>query len=60
MRSLSKRRDDRLKLRAETLAERRELRLSAKQYDAFVAALDSPVKPKARLEKLITMPGVLE
>ena len=52
--------DKGLEAAAETLAERREFRLSAKQYDAFVAALDSPVKPRARLEKLLTTPSVLE
>lgn len=52
--------DKGLEAAAETLAERREFRLSAKQYDAFVAALDSPVKPRPRLERLLTTPGVLE
>ena len=33
---------------AETLADRREFRLSAKQYDAFVAALDAPSATTAR------------
>lgn len=45
---------------AETLAERTEFRLSARQYDAFVAALDAPVKPRLRLEKLLATPSVLE
>ncbi len=45
---------------AETLAERREFRLSAQQYDAFVAALDAPSKPRPRLEKLLKTPSVLE
>lgn len=52
--------DKGLEAAAETLAERREFRLSAKQYDAFVAALDAPVKPRPRLERLITKPSVLE
>ena len=52
--------DKGLEAAAETLAERREFRLGAKQYDAFVAALDSPVKPRARLERLLTTPSVLE
>ncbi len=52
--------DKGLEAAAETLAERREFRLSAKQYDAFVAALDSPVKPRPRLERLLTKPTVLE
>jgi len=45
---------------AETLADRREFRLSAKQYDAFVAALDTPQKPRPRLEKLLKTPSVIE
>jgi len=45
---------------AETLADRREFRLSSKQYDAFVAALDAPVKPRPRLEHLLKTPSVLE
>jgi uncharacterized protein (DUF1778 family) len=45
---------------AETLAERREFRLGARQYDAFIAALDAPVKPRPRLEALLTTPSVLE
>lgn len=52
--------DKGLEAAAETLAERREFRLNAKQYDAFVAALDSPVKPRPRLERLLTTPDVLE
>ena len=45
---------------AETLADRREFRLSAKQYDAFVAALDARPKPRPRLERLMKTPSVLE
>ena len=52
--------DKGLEAAAETLAERREFRLSAKQYDAFVAALDAPVKPRPRLETLLKTPSVLE
>jgi uncharacterized protein (DUF1778 family) len=44
---------------AETLADRREFRIPAKAYDAFVAALDAPAKPKARLDKLLHAPSVL-
>ena len=43
---------------AEALAERREFKLNAKQYDAFVAALDAPSKPKPRLAKLLKTPSV--
>lgn len=52
--------DKGLKAAAETLADRREFRLSAKQYDNFIAALDAPTKPRPRLEELITTPSVLE
>lgn len=52
--------DKGLEAAAETLADRREFRLSAKEYDAFVAALDAPVKPRPRLTKLLTTPSVLE
>jgi len=45
---------------AETLADRREFRLTAKQYDSFVAALDAPVKARPRLERLLTAPSVVE
>jgi len=52
--------DKSLEAAAETLADRREFRLSARQYDAFVAALDAPPKPRPRLEKLLTTTSVLE
>jgi len=52
--------DKGLSAAAETLADRRELSLSAKQYGAFVAALDAPPKSRRRLEKLLRTPGVLE
>jgi uncharacterized protein (DUF1778 family) len=45
---------------AETLADRRQFRLSAKQYDAFVAALDAPSKARPRLERLLAMPSAVE
>ncbi len=45
---------------AETLADRSEFRLSAKQYDAFIAALDAPSKPRPRLERLLKTASVLE
>jgi uncharacterized protein (DUF1778 family) len=44
----------------QTLADRREFRIPARNYDAFVAALDAPVKPKPRLDKLLHTPNVLE
>ncbi len=52
--------DKGLEAAAETLADRREFRLSAQEYDAFVAALDAPVKPRPRLTRLLTTPSVLE
>ena len=52
--------DKGLSAAAETLADRREFSLNARQYDAFVAALDTPSKSRPRLEKLLRMPSVLE
>jgi len=52
--------DKSLEAAAETLADRREFQLRAKQYDAFVAALDAPSKPRPRLEKLLKTASVLE
>ena len=52
--------DKGLEAAAETLADRHQFRLNAKQYDAFVAALDSPAKLRPRLEILLTTPSVLE
>ena len=40
--------------------ERRDFRLSGRQYDAFVAALDSPTKPKPRLDRLLKTPSIIE
>lgn len=45
---------------AETLADRREFRISARNYDAFLAALDAPAKPKPRLDKLLHDRSVAE
>lgn len=52
--------DKGLEAAAETLADRREFRLTARQYDAFISALDAPAKPRPRLEKLLTTPSALE
>lgn len=49
--------DSGLAAAAEALADRREFKLSAKQYDAFVAALDVCSKPKSRLAKLLKAPS---
>ena len=51
--------DKGLEAAAETLAARSEFRLSTKQYDAFVAALDA-AKPRPRLERLLKTPSALE
>jgi uncharacterized protein (DUF1778 family) len=45
---------------AEALADRREFEISAKDYDAFVAALDASAKAKPRLSRLLNTPSVLE
>jgi uncharacterized protein (DUF1778 family) len=52
--------DKSLEAAAETLADRRSFVLSAKQYDAFVAALDAAPKSRPRLERLLAEPSVLE
>ncbi len=52
--------DKGLEAAAETLADRRDFRLSARQYDAFVAALDSPTKPQPRLKRLLTTRSVVD
>ena len=52
--------DSGLAAAAEALASRREFPLSAKQYDAFVAALDAAPRRKPRLAKLLARPSILE
>jgi uncharacterized protein (DUF1778 family) len=52
--------DKSLEAAAETLADRRSFVLSAKQYDAFVAALDAAPKSRPRLERLFAEPSALE
>ena len=52
--------DSGLPAAAETLADRREFLLDEKQWQAFLAALDAPPKPKPRLEQLLKTPGVFE
>jgi uncharacterized protein (DUF1778 family) len=51
--------DSSLRAAAEALAERHEFKLNAKQYDAFVAALDAPSEPKPRVAKLLRTPSAL-
>lgn len=45
---------------AETLANRREFSVSARQYDTFVAALEAPAKARPRLERLLKTPSAVE
>lgn len=52
--------DKSLAAAAEALADRREFPLSAKRYDAFVAALDAPSKVGTRLARLLKTPSALE
>ena len=52
--------DSGLTAAAETLADRREFRIPAKAYDAFVAALDARLTPNQRLDRLLVKPSVLE
>ena len=48
-------------LRAEeALASQQHFVYSAKQWDAFTAALDRPAQDKPRLKDLLTEPSVLE
>ena len=44
----------------ECLADRRVFTLSAKNWDAFVAALDAPPRRHARLERLFREPSVFD
>lgn len=43
----------------QTLASRLRFELTPEQWDAFQAALDRPVKPKPKLKKLLSEPGLL-
>lgn len=45
---------------AETLADRRLFVLDKDQWNAFVAALDTPPQPRPRLERLLREPGVFD
>lgn len=42
------------------LAQTRHFELPPARWKAFVAALDRPVRPKPRLRKLLSEPGVLD
>lgn len=45
---------------AEALADRRLFVLDKDQWNAFVAALDTPPQPRPRLERLLREPGVFD
>lgn len=42
------------------LADRQIFRLNAKQWAAFMAALDAPPKPRPRLTRLLREPSILD
>jgi uncharacterized protein (DUF1778 family) len=42
------------------LPDRTQFFLDAKQWEAFLAALDRPPRPRPRLERLLNEPSVLE
>jgi uncharacterized protein (DUF1778 family) len=44
----------------EILADRRVIKLDDEQWEAFVAALDAPPKPRARLKRLLNEPTILD
>jgi uncharacterized protein (DUF1778 family) len=44
----------------ETLAERRVFGLDAENWAAFLAALEAPVRPLPRLQKLLDEPGFFD
>jgi uncharacterized protein (DUF1778 family) len=44
----------------EALADRRTFGLNAKQWKAFIAALDAPSRPLPRLERLLKEPGFFD
>lgn len=42
------------------LADRQVFRLDAERWQAFLAALDAPPKPRPRLQRLLNEPGLLD
>ena len=44
----------------EILADRRVIKLNDEQWEAFVAALDAPPKPRPRLKRLLNEPTILD
>ena len=43
----------------QTLADRLRFELTPDKWNAFQAALDRPIKPKPKLKKLLSEPGLL-
>ena len=52
--------DSALHAAQEAVLERRYFRLNAQQWEAFMAALEAPPKPHARLERLLKEPSVFD
>lgn len=52
--------DSALSKAAEVMAERRLFLLDDEQWSAFIAALDAPMQPMPRLERLFKEPSALE
>ena len=52
--------DKGLEAAAASLADRHEFPLDPKHYDAFLAALDAPARPRPSVEKLLTSRSALE
>jgi uncharacterized protein (DUF1778 family) len=44
----------------ETLADRQRFGLDAERWEAFMQALDAPVRPLPRVQKLLTEPGLFD
>lgn len=44
----------------EILADQRVIQLSDEQWEAFVAALDAPPRPRPRLKRLLNEPTILD
>jgi uncharacterized protein (DUF1778 family) len=42
------------------LAERQVFRLDASRWNAFIAALDAPPRPRPRLARLLNEPSILD
>lgn len=44
----------------EVLADRRHFELNTEQWEAFQTALDAPIRPLPRIEKLMQEPGIFD